>query len=80
MTKVFQFSKYFQDLLKPKFNPNFIFVRTNSMKIYKTTDPTILNLFTRLLKLIEMIDADPKLLFGTLFYSLLLLVYLVGTL
>ena len=50
------------------------------MKIYKTTDPTILNLFTRLLKLIEMIDADPKLLFGTLFYSLLLLVYLVGTL
>ena len=50
------------------------------MKIYKTTDPTILNLFTRLLKLIEMIDADPKLLFGTLFYSLLLLVYLIGNL
>ncbi len=50
------------------------------MKIYKTTDPNILNLVTRLLKLIEMIDADPKLLFGTLFYSLLLLVYLVGTL
>tara|TARA_A200000113_G_scaffold45510_1_gene36955 strand:- start:283 stop:435 length:153 start_codon:yes stop_codon:yes gene_type:complete len=50
------------------------------MKIDKTTDPTILNLFTRLLKLIETIDADPKLLFGTLFYSLLLLVYLVGTL
>jgi len=67
-------------LLKPKFNPNFIFVRNKSMKIYKTTDPTILNLFTRLLKLIEVIDADPKLLFGTLFYSLLLLVYLVGTL
>ena len=50
------------------------------MKIYKTTDPNILNLVTRLLKLIEMIDADPKLLFGTLFYSLLLLVFLVGTL
>ena len=50
------------------------------MKIYKTTDPNILNLVTRLLKLIETIDADPKLLFGTLFYSLLLLVYLVGTL
>ena len=50
------------------------------MKIHKTTDPNILNLVTRLLKLIEMIDADPKLLFGTLFYSLLLLVYLVGTL
>ena len=67
-------------MLKTKFNPNFIFVRIESMKIYKTTDPTILNLFTRLFKLIEMIDADPKLLFGTLFYSLLLLVYLVGTL
>ena len=50
------------------------------MKIYKTTGPTILNPFKRLLKLFEMIDADPKLLFGTLFYSLLLLVYLVGTL
>ena len=50
------------------------------MRIYKTTDPNILNLVKRLLKLIEMIDADPKLLFGTLFYSLLLLVYLVGTL
>ena len=67
-------------MLKTKFNPNFIFVRTKNMKIYKTTDPNILNLVTRLLKLIEMIDADPKLLFGTLFYSLLLLVYLVGTL
>ena len=67
-------------MLKTKFNPNFTFVRTKSMKIYKTTDPNILNLVTRLLKLIEMIDADPKLLFGTLFYSLLLLVYLVGTL
>ena len=67
-------------MLKTKFNPNFIFVRTKGMKIYKTTDPNILNLVTRLLKLIEMIDADPKLLFGTLFYSLLLLVYLVGTL
>ena len=67
-------------MLKTKFNPNFIFVRTESMKIYKTADPNILNLVTRLLKLIEMIDADPKLLFGTLFYSLLLLVYLVGTL
>ena len=67
-------------MLETKFNPNFIFVRTESMKIYKTTDPNIVNLVTRLLKLIEMIDADPKLLFGTLFYSLLLLVYLVGTL
>lgn len=67
-------------MLKPKFNPNFIFVRTKSMKIYKTTGPTILNPFKRLLKLIEMIDGNPKLLFGTLFYSLLLLVYLVGTL
>ena len=67
-------------MLKTKFNPNLIFVRTKSMKIYKTTDLNILNLVTRLLKLIEMIDADPKLLFGTLFYSLLLLVYLVGTL
>ena len=67
-------------MLKTKFNPNFIFVRTNRMKINKTTDPNILNLVTRLLKLIEMIDDDPKLLFGTLFYSLLLLVYLVGTL
>ena len=67
-------------MLKPKFNPNFIFVRIKSMKIYKTTGPTILNPFKRLLKLFEMIDADPKLLFGTLFYSLLLLVYLVGTL
>ena len=67
-------------MLKTKFNPNFIFVRTKFMRIYKTTDPNILNLVTRLLKLIEMIDADPKLLFGTLFYSLLLLVYLVGTL
>ena len=80
MTKVFQFPKQLQDLLKTKFNPNFIFVRTEDMKIYKTTNPTILNLFTRLLKLVEMIDADAKLLFGTLFYSLLLLVYLVGTL
>ena len=67
-------------MLKTKFNPNFIFVRTYGMKIYKTTGPTILNPFKRLLKLIEMIDAEPKLLFGTLFYSLLLLVYLVGTL
>ncbi len=50
------------------------------MKIYKTTDPNILNLVTRLLKLIEIIDANPKLLFGSLFYLLLLLVYLVGTL
>ena len=50
------------------------------MRIYKTTDSNILNLVTRLLKLIEMIDANPKLLFGSLFYSLLLLVYLVGTL
>ena len=63
-----------------EFNPNFISVRTKNMKIYNITASTILNLFTRLLKLIEMIDADPKLLFGTLFYSLLLLVYLVGTL
>jgi len=50
------------------------------MKIYKTTDPAIYDLVTRFIKLLNLIDANPKLLSGTLFYLLLLLAYLLGSL
>jgi len=62
------------------FNPNVIFVRIPDMKIYKTTDPAIYDLVTRFIKLLNLIDANPKLLSGTLFYLLLLLAYLLGSL
>jgi hypothetical protein len=43
------------------------------MKIYKTTDTAAFDRYTRILKLIKTIDKNPMLLFGALFYVVLVL-------
>ena len=50
------------------------------MKIYVTKDPTISEVFGRILKLIKSVDTNPKLLFGTLSYLMLVIVYAVTNL
>ncbi len=50
------------------------------MKIYVTKDPSISEIYVRVLKLIKSVDTNPKLLFGTLSYLMLVIVYAVTNL
>ena len=50
------------------------------MKIYITKKPTVSEIYDRVLRLINAIDANPKLLFGTISYLILVMVYAVTNL
>ena len=50
------------------------------MKIYITKEPTISQIYGRIQKLIKSIDTNPKLLFGTISYLMLVIVYAITTL
>ena len=50
------------------------------MKIYITKEPTISEIYNRVLRLIKLIDTSPKLLFGTISYLILVMVYAVTNL
>ena len=50
------------------------------MKIYITKETTISQIYGRILKLIKSIDTNPKLLFGTISYLMLVIVYAITTL
>ncbi len=50
------------------------------MKIYITKEPTISEVYGRILKLIKSVDTNPKLLFGTISYLILVMVYAVTNL
>ena len=50
------------------------------MKIYITKEPTISEVYGRILKLIKSVDTNPKLLFGTISYLILVIVYAVTNL
>ena len=45
------------------------------MKIYITKEPTISEVYGRILKLIKSVDTNPKLLFGTISYLILVMMY-----
>ena len=47
------------------------------MKIYITKEPTVSVLYGRILKLIKSVDTNPKLLFGTISYLILVMVYAI---
>ena len=50
------------------------------MKIYITKDPTVAEIYGRLVKLIKSVDTNPKLLFGTISYLILVILYAVTNL
>ena len=54
--------------------------RTNNMKIYTTKEPTASEIYGRVLRLIKSIDTNPKLLFGTISYLILVIMYSVTNL
>ena len=61
-------------------DPYFIADRINSMKIHITKEPTIAEIYGRFVKLIKSIDTNPKLLFGTISYLILVILYAVTNL
>jgi len=61
-------------------DPYFMSNRNKFMKIYITKEPTISEIYNRVLRLIKSIDANPKLLFGTISYLILVMVYAVTNL
>ena len=50
------------------------------MKIYITKEPTVVEIYGRFVKLVKSIDTNPKLLFGTISYLMLVIVYAITTL
>ena len=50
------------------------------MKIYITKEPTVPKIYGRFVKLIKSIDTNPKLLFGTVSYLILVILYAVTNL
>ena len=61
-------------------DPYFISHRIYCMKIYITNEPTVAEIYGRILKLIKSVDTNPKLLFGTISYLILVMVYAVSNL
>ena len=62
--------------IDPYFKPD----RIECMKIYITKEPTVAEIYGRILKLIKSVDTNPKLLFGTISYLILVIVYAVTNL
>ena len=62
--------------IDPYFKPD----RSRYMKIYITKEPTVAEIYGRVLKLIKSVDTNPKLLFGTISYLILVMVYAVSNL
>ena len=62
--------------IDPYFTPD----RNKNMKIYTTKEPTLAEIYGRILKLIKSVDTNPKLLFGTISYLILVMVYAVSNL
>ena len=58
-------------------DPYFIPDRISIMKINITKEPTISEVYGRILKFIKSIDTNPKLLFGTISYLILVILYAV---
>ena len=58
-------------------DPHFIPDRITSMKIHITKDPTVAEIYGRFVKLIKSVDTNPKLLFGTISYLILVILYAV---
>jgi len=50
------------------------------MKIYITKEPTVSEIYGRFLKLIKSVDTNPKLLFGSISYLILIIGYAVTNL
>ena len=50
------------------------------MKIHMTKEPTFSEIYGRFLKLIKSVDRNPKLLFGTISYLMLVIAYAVTNL
>ena len=67
-------------LCERNIDPHFLPDRINVMKIYITKEPTISEIYGRILKLIKSVDTNPKLLFGTISYLILVMVYAVTNL
>ena len=61
-------------------DPYFIPDRIESMKLYITKDPTVVEIYGRFVKLIKTVDTNPKLLFGTISYLILVIAYAVTNL
>ena len=61
-------------------DPYFIWDRIKGMKIYITKEPTVVEIYGRFVKLIKSIDTNPKLLFGTISYLILVILYAVTNL
>ena len=62
--------------IDPYFKPD----RTKCMKIYITNEPKLPKIYGRVLKLIKSVDTNPKLLFGTISYLILVMIYAVSNL
>ena len=50
------------------------------MKIYIAKDPTVSEIYGRIVKLIKSVDTNPKLLFGTIAYLILVMMYAITNL
>ena len=50
------------------------------MKLNITKDPTVVEIYGRFVKLIKTVDTNPKLLFGTISYLILVIAYAVTNL
>ena len=61
-------------------DPYFIPIRIKIMKIYITKEPKVSEIYGRILKLVKSIDTNPKLLFGTISYLILVMAYAVTNL
>ena len=61
-------------------DPYFIPDRIEDMKLYITKDPTVVEIYGRFVKLIKTVDTNPKLLFGTISYLVLVIAYAVTNL
>ena len=61
-------------------DPYFIPDRKRLMKIYITKEPTVVEIYGRFVKLVKSIDTNPKLLFGTISYLILVILYAVTNL
>ena len=61
-------------------DPYFISDRIKNMKIQITKEPTTAEIYGRFVKLIKSIDTNPKLLFGTISYLILVILYAVTNL
>ena len=61
-------------------DPYFIPYRNKNMKIYITKEPTVSEIYGRILKLVKSVDTNPKLLFGTISYLVLVMAYAVTNL